>query len=67
MEGGAELVLHQASQLDSALRVSAFGRAAATAALRLTRGGRARGNESTVNIYGSYGVAYGGAHDPDAW
>ena len=31
-------------------------RAAATAALRLIRGGRARGNESTVNIYGSYGV-----------
>ena len=42
-------------------------RAATTAALRLTRGGRARGNESTVNIYGSYGVAYGGAYDPDAW
>ena len=34
-------------------------RAAATAALRLTRGGRARDNESTVNIYGSYGMAYG--------
>ena len=42
-------------------------RTAATAALRLTRGGRARGNESTVIIYGSYGVAYGGAYDPDAW
>ena len=46
-------------------------RAAATAALRLSRGGRARGNESTVNIYGGYGVvyggAYGGAYDPDAW
>ena len=36
-------------------------RTAATAALRL-----ARGNESTVNIYGSYGVVYGGAYDPDA-
>ena len=42
-------------------------RAAATAALSLTRGGRARGNESKVNIYGDYGVAYGGAYDPDAW
>ena len=42
-------------------------RAAATAALRLTRGGRARSNESTVNIYGSYRVVYGGAYDPDAW
>ena len=42
-------------------------RAAATAALSLTRGGRARGNESTVNIYGDYRVAYRGAYDPDAW
>ena len=40
-------------------------RAAATAALSLTRGRRARGNESTVNIYGDYGVPYGGAYDPD--
>lgn len=31
--------------------------AAAAAALSLTCGGRARGNESTVNIYGDYGVA----------
>ena len=42
-------------------------RAAATAALSLTRGGRARGNESTVNIYGDYGMVYGDAYDPDVW
>ena len=41
-------------------------RAAATAALSLTRGGRARGNESTVNIYSDYRVVYRGAYDPDA-
>ena len=61
-------MLHQASQLDSALRsaYSGGGDSSAEAQPRWDRG-----NESTVNIYGGcgvvYGGAYGGAYDPDAW
>ena len=59
--GGARLLAQPARRRPQSDRI----RAAATAALSLTRGGRARGNESTVNIYGGY--TYWGAYDADAW